>query len=467
MSCLSISRLQVPILHSFKFMRAILVTLVLLIIPHAWAAPSNQLQVQYFDESGNSIDTDWDARYFPIITNVAERSQLSVQIWLALPPLMDLVLTDGSGVILENTKENKSPFYKKDNIKRVLRLETKKRTNVVSFNNNKVRIKLNIPEHVSYERTTKECHHNGFQLNQQWDDHRPFLLLLDCKNLDQWSLHISSSPDVQLSKAKQTAKPEQNGTLDTEITQSVSLPKDYDEKPIEIFSFFVAKSDQKKGRSISYKSKNKVKKFKYKTKNSSESKHEQVNVEVTPDTSEPLFLYRLGALVSKLGLEANFDFYVKPVTTPGYFRLSGLLPAQQLNIKRKSDVYFTSQLQFLYPMGILHLGGGLSSVHLRQPIAKGAGFDYFGPNLIAILPDAINLNRNHPVSFEALFSSIFPIGSDKDSTGHRLFLEARSTLLESQYGVWEVSLAFSSLDINNRLLRYSDNKFLGGILYKW
>ncbi len=182
---------------------------------------------------------------------------------------------------------------------------------------------------------------------------------------------------------------------------------------------------------------------------------------------DSIWLYAVSLLGSKLGFENNFAIRYKPKSSSGYYVWQLLFPTKILS-ENKSDSFLESGLIYNYPLRMasdfsISAGAGLKAIKfgessISHEVLLGPEFK-LGFSPLKIFGDSFNLSssiRYTPVFLNSHFE------------GWRvLWHMANFHIVEFDFVDLSLTLRYSHIEMHKEGLRFNDSKFLGGILLIW
>lgn len=443
--------------------------------------------VTYFDENNNQKVTDWLVQFFPVWKTEDGEKQLFVQTWLVLPPMLDLQVTDGHGVILDNTKENKSPFFNNKDIKKVLKFETEDSLHVVSLkkinsldpdHSKTVKIKVSFPTTTSFVRRSIACRESGHNIETKNLKVKPFIMFLDCSTTKNGHLKVKVSPESEVSNKQLLINGKTKNRTPQQLDYDFQKMKKNADSPIAISELIINRTDlnQKSVAKITYQNGQTMK------MTTPEDEADDVDT-ATPapindsalsienqnqvmEKRDPRYIAKMAGLVSRTGAEFYFSMDYIPKTIPGIYKLTLISPFQYFSNNRKEKIYFDGQLTYINTYHFFSYGAGIEFIHLLSPsLIDNRTAAVAGPNIRLQLDNFSNEQDRWRANVS--YAHLAKVRGNHSWNGYRLASEIGFAFYITENSVWEFLLMHSSLDLKHSLEVYKDHKFLGGVLYQW
>jgi hypothetical protein len=153
------------------------INLFIMVMFNQWAYCADNLllpQLTFVEKDNTERIADWKVHYFPVWRGQEGERELFLQVWIALPILLEISEDKNSKVkILENTTINKSPFASNNDVKKVLMFETQNPSSMFAFDKKnstdinkeaKVKIKIQFSDNFTITKTSDVCKKLGVSL---------------------------------------------------------------------------------------------------------------------------------------------------------------------------------------------------------------------------------------------------------------------------------------------------------------
>ncbi len=430
-------------------------------------------KVSYIDSKGKERETDWQVYQTYVWKNVGKFKVLNNQTWIALPPLLELADVTTDSTIVENSKDNQSPFWENRNIKKVLVFEHSNATQIAPLvktatasGSEKVGVKVQDLNYKTHTAITKECRQMGLALDAM--DSKPYILSMDCiKNKDKVEILIGFSGKLKgfeaLGGEILTSHAERNHVILTyKKDRSLAVRKDKarfvaslsveaeDGKSMEKFSVVYKKPKLRRGKVIAV---------------ATESQDPSIDQNEKKGDYIESSNIMVGLLSSKLGVESMFNGQLH-LGKSQFLNIQFSTPYSYF-VKRYADrSYLDASITYNWRLSFLTVGSGLRFVSLRDDERRP--FDY-----------GVISGLNLRVSADSLFKifkdirygtslSYMPFAFDQILTAQRLRWEvAHISFFKNEKGRFSGLLYYDILQIKKSQFEFNDYKFVGGVTYQW
>lgn len=452
-------------------MKSLFIFLLLAVLQaKAHALNSDAIEIGYFEDTGQKRKTAWIVESSYIWKTHINEKTLFLEVWVALPPLLNLKSENQDFKILKNTIENKSPFFKNSEIKSVLNFTTKSSFNVISLkkitDKNKekdVRVTLKFNGLNKDVVHLNSCIDEGIRYKVTKTDFVPFLMSLHCSK-ETGKLTFKLSDDAIIDE--EAIKKDKNLELINSNSFSIKWNFQSQKQPsgsVISFNYYDRNEKNNSGQITLYHSKN-IKVFSQ-TQASDSSARPNYGTNITHEDSSPAQFNKriIDTLNTEFGLylsKLNFEFFAGLHLNLENHKLTlnSRVPLRYFQNNNRPDVFSAHNLI---------LKRGISKKLTLGVVLTGVNFSnendwHFGPGLFASIEEILTLTQKNKLDFELTYS---PLLSHENST--QLISSLSLPVYLDKMDILSLNLSHSLLQINNKNGKRKDYKFLLGAVYKW